>query len=410
MDEDSRLARRPGEEPGDRLERLGRVVRIRSLAGARQVLRERHSTTQAGFTAEYIPKGLFRNHPILFSDGPGHDQQRADVARFFAPKVVRERYGELMASAAERHLAGAVAGEHDLERAALHYTVEVTAEIVGLTAAPVDRLARRLVSFFQQPPMDITREDLGRTRLDWMKAGLNGIVPVVRFYVRDVRPAVRARRRSPRGDVISHLIAKGHSNADIAVECVTYGTAGMVTTREFICMAAWHLLRDDSLRDRYATADERGRLAVLTEIIRLEPVVGHLYRRVQQAFTVVDGEGDDAERMELAEGDLVDLAIRDTNTDPDAVGERPLALCPGRAMPRGVDASGLTFGDGAHRCPGRDLALLEADEFLTRLVALRPTIVAEPQIEWDDVIAGYAIRGLRLQFPSPSSADVVAGS
>src|SRR5690554_3855069 len=191
---DERLARRPGEESGPRVERQGRVVRIRSLAAARQVLRERHSTTQAGFTAEYIPKGLFRNHPILLSDGPQHDQQRAAVARFFAPKVVAERYGELMAEAADRYLADAVAaGECSLEAPTLLYTVEVTAEIVGLTASPVPKLANRLVAFFRQPPMDITKDDLGRTKLDWMRAAANGIAPVVRFYLRDVRPAIRQR-------------------------------------------------------------------------------------------------------------------------------------------------------------------------------------------------------------------------
>ena len=49
--------------------------------------------------------------------------------------------------------------------------------------------------------------------------------------------AVRSRRRNPRRDIISHLLEQGYNQADILVECVTYGTAGMVTTREFITMA-----------------------------------------------------------------------------------------------------------------------------------------------------------------------------
>ena len=105
-------------------------------------------------------------------------------------------------------------------------------------------MSRRLVSFFNQPPFDLTRKDLGRTGRDWARAAWNGLVPIVKFYLADVRPAVRSRRRTPRHDVISHLIAEGYTNADILVECVTYGTAGMVTTREFIAMAAWHLLQN----------------------------------------------------------------------------------------------------------------------------------------------------------------------
>ena len=52
----ARKAHRPGEPSGPRLERLDHVVRVRSLEAARQVLRARHATTQAGFTSEKIPK------------------------------------------------------------------------------------------------------------------------------------------------------------------------------------------------------------------------------------------------------------------------------------------------------------------------------------------------------------------
>ena len=242
---DVRRAKRPKEAEGPRVERAGAVVRIRSYEAARQVLRERRRTTQAGFTAEFIPKGALRHHPILMSDGPLHDQQRSRVARFFAPTVVARRHTELMAASADSLVPDArAAGECLLDELALLHSVRVTAQVVGLTESPVGPMARRLVTFFNQPPFDLTRRDLGRTGRQWAQAAVNGLVPVVRFYVRDVRPAIRARRRTPRDDVISHLIAEGYTNADIAVECVTYGTAGMVTTREFICMAAWHLLED----------------------------------------------------------------------------------------------------------------------------------------------------------------------
>ncbi|AQP46166.1 cytochrome [Tessaracoccus flavus] len=382
---------RRDDPQGPRLERTGSVVRIRSLAAGRQLLRERHRTTQAGFTAEKIPKGFLKHHPILISDGPLHDEQRTKVGRFFAPKVVAERYPGLMADSADRLLAG-VEGELLLDDLALLYSVEVTAKVVGLTESPVEKMAGRLTTFFNQPPFDITKPDLGRTGKQWAAAAVNGLVPVARFYVRDVRPAVRARRKEPRGDVISHLIAEGYTNADILIECVTYGTAGMVTTREFICMAAWHLLTDEDLRSRYEAGEERDRIAVLNEIIRLEPVVGHLYRRVQESFSIEDG----SDSMNLEPGDLVDVCVRDANVDPEAVGSDALSLCPARNLPRGVDAAALTFGDGAHRCPGQPLALLEADALLTRLLALNPRIVSEPELGWDDLIAGYTLRGFRL--------------
>ncbi|MBP8919763.1 MAG: cytochrome P450 [Micropruina sp.] len=396
-----RRAVRPGERETPRVERAPRVWRIRSLAAARQVLRARRATTQAGFTAEAIPKGYLRHHPILVSDGPLHDEQRSKVARFFAPKVVEERYAARAAACADRLLAEAVAaGACRLDEVALRYTVEVTAEVVGLTHAPVPRMARRLVSFFNQPPLDVTRPDFGRTPAMWARAAVNALVPIGRFYLADVRPAIRSRRRRRRDDVISHLLDEGYTDADILVECVTYGTAGMVTTREFIVMCAWHLMRHPALSERYQVAGQPERFAILNEVIRLEPVVGHLYRRTTEAVEVTDGD----RSWTIPPGDLVDVCVRAANADPEAVGADPLDLCPGRPLRPGVNAAGLSFGDGAHRCPGQPLALLETDLLLTRLLALHPRIAAEPAIGWDNLIEGYQLRGLVLDLTAHAPA------
>lgn len=393
---DRRLSAKPGEPDGPPVERDGHTWRIRSLVAARQVLRARDRTTQAGFTAEKIPKGYLRHHPILISDGPLHDEQRRKVGRFFAPAVVAERYTALMETTAGTLLSAATRrGTLLLDDLALDYAVEVTAEVVGLTDSPVPAMARRLVSFFNQPPFDITRPDLGRTPGQWAQAAVNGLVPIVRFYLADVRPAIRRRRRTPGQDVISHLIAEGYTNADILVECVTYGTAGMVTTREFIAMACWHLLREPTLRDRYLAAGQEERFAILNELIRLEPVVGHLYRRAGAEIAVSDRDG----AWTIPPGDLIDVCVRQANTDPDAVGEAPLDLCPARPLPSGVNAAVLSFGDGAHRCPGQPLAILETDVLLTRLLALRPEIVREPDLDWDNLIEGYRLRGFELRLP-----------
>ena len=193
--------------------------------------------------------------------------------------------------------------------------------------------------------------------------------------------------------MISHLIAEGYTDADILVECVTYGTAGMVTTREFIAMALWHLLTDADLRAAYRDGDAEARIAVLEELIRLEPVVGHLYRRIQEPLAVTDGE----RRWQLEPGDLVDVRVRQTNVDPAAIGPDPASLCPARPLARGVHAAGLSFGDGAHRCPGQALALRETEVLLTRLLPLDPTILSEPRIEWDDLVAGYCLRDFRVR-------------
>ncbi|GAA4478663.1 cytochrome P450 [Enteractinococcus fodinae] len=388
-----RKALKPGDTPTGRVTKRESIWRIGSLAAAKDVLLARHETIQAGFTAEYIPRDAFRSHPILISDGPQHDEQRRKVARFFAPRIVATRYGTLMETVVDKILDEAKrTGTITIDKVALYYTVEVTASIVGLTHAKVPALARRLEKFFRQPPLDRSKPRLGRTNRQWMAAAANGLGPLVGLFVFDVLPAVRSRTKNPRQDVISHLIEQDSNLADILVECVTYGTAGMVTTREFITMACWHLLDNDELRQRYVAAEEDERLGILAEIIRLEPPVGHLYRRVTDNITVTD----DDESYELSPGELVDLDIRQTNADPDAFADDPLQLRPGRDRAKGVQDVGLSFGFGAHGCPGQPLALRETDALLHRLLSLEVAKRTEPTISWDDLIEGYKVRGLTL--------------
>lgn len=388
-----RKAIKPGDTATGRVTKQDSMWRIGSLATAKDVLLARHETIQAGFTAEYIPRNAFRNHPILISDGPKHDEQRRKVARFFAPRIVATRYSTLMETVVDKILAEAKrTGSITIDQVALYYTVEVTASIVGLTHAKVPALARRLEKFFRQPPLDRSKPNLGRTNRQWMAAAANGLGPLVGLFAFDVLPAVRSRSKAPRQDVISHLIEQDYNLADILVECVTYGTAGMVTTREFITMACWHLLDNPVLRQRYVAAEEAERLSILAELIRLEPPVGHLYRRVTEDFDVTDRQ----DTHSLSAGELVDLDIRNTNADEGAFAEDPLRLCPGRDRAKGVQDVGLSFGFGAHACPGQPLALRETDALLHRLLALPVTRTSEPTISWDDLIEGYNIRQLTL--------------
>lgn len=397
--ESDRRARRPGETPGPPVDRTGRTWHVRSLEAARQVLRARGATTQAGFTAEHIPLGM-RHRPILIGDGPEHDARRRTVARFFTPGVVRDRYGPAVADAARRWLDDA-GGEAHLDEVALYFTVDATARIVGLTpdgGRPQPRrvraMARRLVAMFDQPPFDLERRDLGRSARQWMRAAVNALVPIGRFWWADVRPAIRRRRAHRHDDVVAHLVDEGATDLDILVEAVTYGTAGMVTTREFITMAAWHLLTEPGAPARYLAAGDDERAAILHEVLRLEPVVGHLYRRCVSDLEIDDGD----HTHRLRPGDLVDVPVRATNTDPQVFSPQPHCLRPGRETPRAVAATGLSFGDGAHVCVGRHLAIAEADAFLRELLAREPELLAEPTVGWDELVSGYTLRGLVVRW------------
>lgn len=339
--------------------------------------------------------------PILFMDGAEHRTQRAQTARYFAPRTVDRRYRQLMVDRADGLVADAVAeGIFDLDQYSLRYSVEIASQVIGLTESGIPGMSRRLERLFSQVPKTPGAEKAKPSRLVALSNVLKPLSSTANFYLRDVRPAVRSRRKNPQEDVITHLLDEGYSDSEILTECVTYGAAGMITTREYISMCVWHFLHDADLRARYLGAEEAERYAILHEILRLEPIVGHLYRRVVQDFVLTDGE----ESYELRAGELVDLYIRETNVDETVVGESPEQLRPGRELPRGISGEVLSFGDGAHKCPGNALAIQESDTLLTRLLTLDLEIVAEPGLEWDDLIAAYALTKftLRVRVAPPS--------
>ncbi|WP_052462304.1 cytochrome P450 [Nigerium massiliense] len=396
----------PGESAEPRVEHDANVWRIRSAEAVRQVLRERDATTQAGFASETVPSR--RNDPILFMDGEKHRQQRSKTARFFAPKTVSTRYRELMATRADDLVAEALTEDtFRLDQFSLRYSVEIAAQVIGLTNSPIGPMATRLERFFEYPHGDAADARRGSSRFAKLRALILGNIPMGAFYLFDVRPAIKARRAEPAEDVISHLVAEGYSDSEILIECVTYGAAGMVTTREFISMCTWHLLTDDGLRRRYLDADQHERYLILSEVLRLEPIVGHLFRRAQRDFAFTA----DGQTHQVRSGELLDLFIRQANSDESTVGAEPLQLRPGRDLPRGIGEEVMSFGDGPHKCPGNALAIQETDVLVRKLMALDLEVVQEPTIGWDALISGYSLRGfvLRARRPAPVARAFVAG-
>ena len=393
---DRRVSHRPGEASGPRVEHRDGVWHLRSTEAVRRVLREKDATTQAGFSAESMPASV-RERPILFMDGEEHRTHRAKVARFFAPKTVANRYRELMENRADVLVAEAVeATTFRLDHLSLRYSTEVAAQVIGLTNSNADGMAKRLERLFVQPDRSPQSGRKGG-RLTSLWRTVRGHTPMLAFYLADVRPATVARRRVPSEDVISHLLAEGYRDPAILIECVTYGAAGMATTREFISMAVLHLLADPELRARYLVAQEPERLDILHEILRLEPIIGHLYRRAARDMDIsVDGE-----TLHIRKGELIDLYVRQANSDESAVGECPLDLRPGRPLPRGIGPELMSFGDGHHKCPGNSLAIQETDILLSRLLRHDLVVVHAPVMDWHELIAGYSLREFILTVPKP---------
>ena len=363
------------------------VWHVRGFREARALLRA-DGTRQAGFMAEQVsmmPDTM--RPPVLFQEGETHRDQRTKTAKFFTPATTDKHYRGFMTAYADELVTELkTEGRADLSELSMRLAVGVAAQVVGLTDSRVPGMSRRIEAFFhQQKAQGAAGRFLGELRNQ---------LKVARFFFLDVQPAIRARRRKGREDLITHLLSEGYGPTEILTECVTFAAAGMATTREFIGVAAWHLLEHPDLKARYLIAGEKERYAILHELLRLEPVVGRLLRRAEEDVELETG----GRTVTIPAGDLIDLDIYSVNADESAVGEAPLTFCGERERARGVQPFVMSFGDGHHRCPGAYIAVQETDIFLTRLLALEGLgLERPPKLDYSEVVKGYEIREVWLR-------------
>jgi cytochrome P450 len=379
------------EPIGKRVERDDAGIwHVYSFEEARAVLRS-GDTKQAGFGAQLFEMfAASRKQGILYQEGPQHHEQRRRTARFFTPKTVSSNYRPLMERLSDQLVANLRRKKRaDLSQMTFILAMQVAAQVVGLTNSRLPGMDKRIEGFFKDSfIMQPGSKPLETIRFMWRQRRFLG------FFFLDVKPAINARRRKPQEDVISHLISQGYNDQEILTECITYAAAGMVTTREFISVAAWHFLEHPELRERYLAAPEEERYEMLHETLRLEPVVGHLLRRAT-ADVALENSG---AALTIPQGELIDVHIYAANADESVVGEHPLELCPGRAIKGdNIPSMLMSFGDGHHRCPGAYLAIQEADLFLQRLLVV-PGLRIEhtPTIGFMEIGKSYELRDFIL--------------
>jgi len=320
---------------------------------------------------------------FFFLDGEAHRKRRAAVAGLFAPKTIITRHQVVM----NRTMDDIVArlqerGSAPLDELSWHMAVDVAADIIGLTnSESSDKLASRVKAV-----LDSSMERR-KGVLDKLVFGAKMLVRVNRFWKHDMVPAIEARRKNPQDDVITYMVKENYSKRGMIMEALSYGGAGMMTTREFIVMCAWHMFEKAELRERFLNADDADKFAILEEILRLEPVASFVHRRVAEPMETKDGTA-------VKPGETVAISIRDANTDEAITGPCPFELDPDRAKRMKVVGPYMSFSDGPHRCPGAQVALHETSIFLDRMFRLPGIkLVSEPTISWNPHIQGYELRG-----------------
>lgn len=357
-------------QPGSRL--------VQKFEDLRAILRNK-SMLQSG--AGSTPNTDLKRASIFFLHGEAHRKRRAAIIGFFTPKAIATRHMPVMQQAAETlTYEFAARGRARLDELSLRLSAAVAAEIVGMTNSNLDAMARRIEGS--------SRATMAARGGLWklLAAVLQAAYALQIFYL-DVRPAIAARRKERRADVISRLLDEGRSEKDILVECLTFGLAGMTTTREFIVVAAWHLFDHEALRRRFLDGDDAEKMAILMEILRLEPVAGMIYRSSSEDPT-------DPAEQDIPAGTQLSLSIRAANLDEAEVGPDPTLLDPDRARRLKVNGAYMSFGDGDHFCPGWQVALTETRVFLDKLLRVPGIrLVRPPDMGWDPpMLQSYVLR------------------
>jgi cytochrome P450 len=348
-------------EPGTR--HLARFEQLRT------VLRS-DGMRQGGAADAPIEKEDPTRASIFFLYGEEHRRRRGAIISFFTPKAIASRHMPIITATAD-HLIEQFRrkGRARLDDISFMLTSTVVAEIIGLTETPLRPMMRRI-------EMANGTADVWRGGIRKLLAPLKSRVFAMAFLFRDVKPAIAARRKQRREDLISKLLDEGRSDIEILVECTTFGLAGMGTTREFIVVAALHLFENEGLRSRFLAGDAADQTEILKEILRLEPQASMIYRTAS--------EGVEAETLDtIAPGERLSLEIRAANLDEAAVGPDPLRIDPDRARKMKNNGAWMSFGDGVHFCPGWQVALTETRILLDRLFRVPGLrLTRYPDMEW----------------------------
>jgi cytochrome P450 len=357
---------------------------------ARDILRS-SKLHQGGANIEDVPIDNPEHASFFFLDGEIHRKRRASVAGYFTPKTIINRYHPLMQRTMDELIAEMQAkGQGALDEMSGRLAAYVTMEILGLTNEKTNLQIAERIKNISNGNAIFDKRPLRRLIHVHLFGWLHKLIynwRCLELYRKDIAPAAEARRKEPKDDVVSYMVKEGYSRQSMIIECLTYGVAGVSTTREFIVMAAWHLFDKPELKARFLNGSPEDQFAIIEEILRLEPVAGHLYRRAPEDVSDVAGGP-------FKKGERMGVNLRAVNADEAITGACPYQIDPDRAKRMKVIGPYLSFGDGPHRCPGAQVALHETRIFLDRLLRVPGIrLVKEPQISCNMSTQGYELRG-----------------
>ena len=306
---------------------------------------------------------------MLDVDPPDHTRLRALVSRAFTPRSV-SRWHVRVQEISDRLLDAVADHDHIDLIAALGYPLPVTviAEMLGVPAEDMDRFEgwSNDIALLVEPILRPAQVENVRRATEELIAYFETIV--------------EARRREPRDDLVSALLAAEEEGERLTREellstMLLILVAGNETTRNLIGNGMLALLRHPDQLQRLRDAPELLEAAV-DELLRYDSPVQLDGRAVREDLEMGG--------KRLRAGQKVIALLGAANRDPAAF-ENPDALDIGRE-----EKSHLSFGRGIHYCLGASLAVLEARIAFRSLLDRFPSVrlAAEPRYRDGIVLRG----------------------
>lgn len=303
------------------------------------------------------PLGGFVDGKImLFSDPPDHTRLRKLASYAFLPRAI-EAWRPRVRGVVDGLLTEVGPGdEFDLmDKLARPLPVIVIAELLGVPLEDQERFASWSLPLARMidPDSNIAEADLGAAMMAAME------------FVGYFNELIEERRKAPRDDVLSTLIAAEEegdrlSHEELLINLILLLIAGHETTSNLIGNGALALCENPAVRDQFAAdPDELARTAV-DEFLRYDAPVQFTVRTAMQD-TEFDG-------VTLAKGHQALLMLAGANRDPEAF-ERPEEVVLDRAS-----NNHLAFSNGIHFCLGATLARMEGQEAFPALIKKFPKL------------------------------------
>jgi pimeloyl-[acyl-carrier protein] synthase len=323
--------------------------------------------------------GSLLSKVLLFMDAPDHTRVRALVSRAFHPRTIDQLRPRMAALTDELLAPLQAAGGFDvIDEFAFPLPVTVICELLGVPSEDRDLLR------------GFTREMAVILDLDATPAQLGGAIGASLAFTAYLVPLFEERRRHPRDDLISALVAAEEAGDRLGTDellttVILLLVAGHETTMNLIGNGLLALLRHPAELARLR-ADAGLVPGAVEELLRYDPPV-RMTVRTCVADTVLDG-------VRVRAGEQVVARLDAANHDPAVFAAPP----PDVLDVRRADAHRhVAFGAGPHFCLGAALARAEAQVAFAALVRLPGLALAVDEPEWRPLATFHALRSLPVR-------------